>query len=146
MDRNKAKLLREKLDEVLKAFIGPELGVSATVGRGSFTESNLTFKIEIADLVGGVAVTKEASAFKVLAPLYGVKPEDLGRTFTFRGEQYELTGLNSRADKFPFKAKRVSDGRGFKFGEEIVKQGLGYAVKPSCGPTVHQSLEALLAS
>jgi|GEM_PF-1314809 len=128
MDREKVKALRDKMQEALDAFVGSDNGVVVKVGHASYTDSNVTFKVEVSEVVDGKAVTKEASAFKALASMYGLKPEDLGRRFAFRGGQYEVCGLNAKAGKFPICGKRVSDGKGFKFGEQTVALALGHAL------------------
>ena len=134
MDREKVKALRDKMQEALDAFVGSDNGVAVKVGAARFTDSSVTFKVDVSEIVNGKAVTKEADAFKAMASLYGLKPEDLGRRFAFRGEQYEVAGLNPKAAKFPICGKRVSDGKGFKFGERMVALALGHALQvPTAG-------------
>lgn len=70
---------------------------------------------------GGIVLSPEAEAFKVLAPTEGLKSDHLGQTFSTHGETYKVTGLNSRATKMPIQADRVSDGARFKFPVSMVK-------------------------
>jgi hypothetical protein len=145
MDREKVKALRDKMQEALDAFVGSDNGVVVKVGHASFSDSSVTFKVDVSEIVNGQVVTKEASAFKAMACLYGLKPEDLGRTFAFRGEKYTVSGLNPKAAKYPICGKRVSDGKGFKFGERMVAVALGYAPKPGFTTSLADSAEAEVA-
>jgi hypothetical protein len=59
--------------------------------------------------------------FDVCAPRFGLKPEDFGRTFSFRGSDYRVTGIAPRGASYPVLAERVRDGRGFKFPASAVR-------------------------
>lgn len=78
-------------------------------------------------------LTGRPKNFRSLAPIYGLKPEDLGRTFAvshgWRGgsTQYKITGISGWKSKYPIIAER-SDGRKFRFPLDTVKiatQSLG---------------------
>src|SRR5690349_20817447 len=87
-DRATVKALRDSLDTALKT-IETQFGISVNVGSASFTPENVTFKVGLA-VVGtsGQVMTREASAFKQSAILYGLKPENLFQTFTdYSGEE-----------------------------------------------------------
>jgi hypothetical protein len=114
---NKAlcRTLRNVVEETLQE-VAKEHGISIKVGSGSFSDVNFNFKVE-ASVIGkdGVALSKEAESFKMLAKAYNLEPTDLHREFTFRGDIYKIKGLSSRSDKFPILATKVSDGKTFKF-------------------------------
>lgn len=62
--------------------------------------------------------------FKRWAETYGLKPEWFGQTFTSRGTDYRIVGINTRAPKFPVQVERVHDGRSFKFTAAGVSIGM----------------------
>ena len=125
-DRETAKEFRTPLqaalDEVAKKF-----GVVISVGNCSFTAINMSYKIEIAAVnADGKVELKEAASFRQMAPLLGMKAEDLGRTFVLNGSTYTLLGYCSRRPKFAMLVEK--SGKQMLLTTEAVKKGLGYAV------------------
>ena len=102
--------------------VGKELGISLKAGSCSYTPSNFTFKLE-GSLIGddGIAVTKGAGAFKLLAHSYGLKAEHLHKEFKDDGDTYRIVGLNPKARKFPIQARRISDGAIYKFPIDTIR-------------------------
>jgi len=120
MDRAKCRVVREKIDAAL-AKLGEELGLSIkTVGGGTFSSTNLTLKIEAAELGdGGVVMSKEAEAFKLFAPMRGLPAAVLGMTFKQGGKTFTVRGWNAKAHRMPIMCDG-DDGRGYKFPVETV--------------------------
>ena len=54
----------------------------------------------------------------------GLKPEHLDATFACRGETYRIMGLAPSRRRYPVIAKRVRDGKAFKFGADTVVHAL----------------------
>ena len=129
MDRNKVRELSSIISSILaeasdklKAY-----GVVAEVGSGSFTDSNVTFKVNVSEVgENGEAKSREAESFKTNASLYGLDPSDLGKTFVDRGNNYTVLGLAPRRSKYPVLAVR-GDGKKFKFRVETVRLALQLA-------------------
>lgn len=130
------KFLKTFNADAMKALerVAAEHGVRITQAPGRFARdgSNATIKFELAAITtSGEVLSKDAQAFKTHAERYGLSPDDLGGTFTHQGEQFRIVGLRTRRPKFPISAERVSDGRGFKFPEnvlrnaEITRKGVG---------------------
>ena len=96
-----------------------QLGISIELGRGTFTDENVTFKLNLSTINdAGDVMTREASEFQLLATMYGLRPENLFQTFTHRdGDQYKIVGMKSRSPKFPILVKRMKDNQKFKFSE-----------------------------
>jgi hypothetical protein len=109
--------------EAALASVAKNYGISITYKGGRYTGTNATIKFEIAapDAVTGEILSAEAQEFKSLGHVFGFQPEDLGSKFTVRGTVYKITGLKSSRPKYPISAIRVSDGKGFKFPEGVVK-------------------------
>jgi hypothetical protein len=112
---------RTHIDKAL-IEVGKELGISLKTGNCRYSSDNFTFKLE-GSLIGddGIAVTKEAGAFKLLAHSYGLKAEHLHREFKQGGDTYKIVGLNHKARKFPIQAQRISDGATYKFPVDTVR-------------------------
>jgi len=50
----------------------------------------------------------------------GLASEDFGREFSTGSETFRITGIEPRRPKYPIKAERLTDRRGFKFSPENV--------------------------
>lgn len=126
-DRNTVRLFGEELQNALKG-LAEKYGVSIKSAGATFARDggNVTYKVAVAVIgEGGVAETKERSAFIQLAVMYGLQPTDLGKTFVHVGETVEITGLAPKSRKFPILGKK--GGKTYKFPVEAVKAGLAKA-------------------
>lgn len=117
------------LDARIKAALGPlaeEFGVQIKIGGGSYLGGSYKPKFEIAAIAAdGIAMTPEAEAFRQCATMLGLKPDDLGRTFTTAGRKtMKITGYRPRAHKHPVLAVCVEDGKTYVFGLDTVKAKL----------------------
>jgi hypothetical protein len=100
------------------------VGFKLKLGNATYGGDCVTFKLECGRLgADGGAASKEAQDFKSAASYYGLSPDDLGKTFSWQGASYTITGLRRRARRAPILASR-SDGRLFKFGADAVRFGL----------------------
>jgi hypothetical protein len=116
--------IRTLSDEVIEELKELANSYNLQVGyRGaSFSPTNVTIKVEFATICSdGQAKTKEVSDFEFAACRYGLKPTDIGRKFVgSNGETYKLTGLSTRAHRYPLHAIRIRDGKRFKFPPSLV--------------------------
>jgi hypothetical protein len=119
-DRDFVKVIRDKINSNLQS-LAEELGVSIDVGNASFTENNIRFKLEVAKVSNGTAITPEVEQWKKYAKMFGLDPAAFGKTFTYGGNQFRIAGLATRRGKFPVLADRVPDGKKFKFPIEVAK-------------------------
>ena len=111
IDRTFMKMSRAKIDDALKD-LGDELGVVFQTGNGSYDGSTGHFKLEIKTIgENGEAVNPNAKTFQTYARMYGLSPDDLGRQFTSRGKTFEITGLNTRARRFPIQANALKTAK-----------------------------------
>jgi len=127
MDRQKAKNLRVALQSILDEAKDKieALGVSATLGNASYSDSNCTFKLELADVgADGVAQTKEISDFQNNAVFYDLKADDLGKEFYSNGSRFKITGCKPRSRKYPILGANTRTGKIYKFTPLSVKMGL----------------------
>lgn len=120
IDRNLIEKVRDDIRPFLEP-IGEKHGINLELGRCSYSSGNFTLKLE-GSLVGddGVVLTKEAEDFKKYAHWHGLVPEDLGKTFVHTHVVYTITGLKTRAKKYPITA-RASNGKEYKFAAGSVR-------------------------
>ena len=118
--RELVKEIREKINTNLQS-LSKELGMSIDVGNASFTENNIRFKLEVAKVSNGTAVTQEVEQWNQYARMYGLDSTALGKIFTYGGKQFKITGLSTRRGRFPILADRVPDGKKFKFPLEVAQ-------------------------
>lgn len=124
LNRAKMKEIREQVNAAL-IEVGLKLGVNLSLGTGSFGDTEGHFKLKILSLVaGGVVENPERKSWSVFCKQYGLHVDDLDKVFVVNGTQYRIEGVKPSRSKFPISAKRVSDGRGFKFPAESVLIGL----------------------
>ena len=116
IDRKTITSLRAQI-EVRLAQLGEDLGMEFTLGKGTYSDegfghfSKLSIKV-----IGGTS--EEELNFMSMAHLYGMEASDFGMEFTQRSDTYTLCGLKPQNRKFPFLAKKASDGKVYKFTED----------------------------
>jgi len=124
-DRNILRTIRPIIAKHLEAAaaeISEVLGekFDIEVGNARYCKHNASLKTEVSTVTAdGRVNSKEVENFKRYARSLGLNADDLGKTFTSRGRQFTITGLNIRARTYPIEAKR-DDGKGFKFGAATV--------------------------
>ena len=133
IDGNVCRDIRKAVQDAL-ASVEAEFGVDIIWGSISYDpESNLrgklTVKIKGTDGSPLPTITKvmtpAAMTFQAVAKRYGLDPNHLWAEITIRGKRYMIVGLNPRRHRYPISAKRLPDGRGFKFPVRDIKQALG---------------------
>ena len=101
------------------------LGVQAMDLRWNF-EFGVRVSIPLPD---GSTLDPERLLFEALAEEYGLSPDDFGREFSTGQEWFRVAGINPRRPKYPISAKRLVDGKGFKFTAANVAMLLKVAMK-----------------
>jgi hypothetical protein len=101
------------------------LGVQAMDLRWNF-EFGVRVSIPLPD---GSTLDPERLLFEALAEEYGLSPDDFGREFSTGQEWFRVAGINPRRPKYPISAKRLVDGKGYKFTAENVAMLLKVAMK-----------------
>lgn len=108
------KKIRVALNMALED-IGKDLGLTITVGNGSYDDSSVTFKTEC--VLAGVDKAKEE--FERDCRYFHIKPEAYGTSFTYGGKWYTLVGLKTNRPKYPVLAKR--DGNNYKLPRKAIE-------------------------
>ena len=125
MNRTKAKIVTKDINEALVS-VGRKHNLVLTVDGGTtYSSDSISMRIkgyEPDDT--GTIETDEMKEFKFLSKLYGLKPDDLGREFEYKGRQYKITGLKARRKKFPISVVETETNRMWKFPASIVTKAL----------------------
>jgi hypothetical protein len=123
-DKTNLRSMQIPIELALQA-IETEFGISVKLGNARFTPDNATFKLELSTLnANGQAVTKEANDLKTYGTLYGLPANALGQTFIEYGKKFEITGLRTKASRYPVLVKRVIGGKVFCYPAERVANAL----------------------
>lgn len=125
-DKATLRKIRETINAALVEALAP-LELSAAVASIRFDEGGAHAKmtLEVSQIgAGSMAEKHEADAFRMLAKVYGLEPDDLGRMVTISGRQMEIVGLRHRAQKRPIVCRGL-DGKGFIVPEARVALALG---------------------
>jgi hypothetical protein len=121
-DKTAVITLRAEIEQALQT-VAAKHGIAIKAGNASYSGTNVQIKLEMSVKdASGVTQTKEVSDFKLLAARYGLKPEDLGRTFTVRGKTFTLAGIDRKSFKYPILA--TSNGKMMKLQIADVKLAL----------------------
>ena len=114
-NRTNIKALRADIDAALAA-VEKQHGVSFKLGNIRFTDNDFRCKLECfsASDNSGNAVNVDKQNFESKAFLVGVKTTSFGKTFTSRGRKFTITGINTRANKYPIQAS-TANGKRYKF-------------------------------
>ena len=82
--------------------------------------ANITFTASVIS-ESGMVMTPEVEAFKQLAELFNLKPEDLNKKFKTNGEIFQIVGLKSASRKMPILCLNLNNKKQYKFGSDTVK-------------------------
>jgi hypothetical protein len=94
-------------------------GVRVEITGGTFSPADVTYRLTLA--VEGKKQEQDAK----YAKMFGYA--EIGTKFTCNGETFEVDSYAPSRPKFPIIAKRVPDGKRFKFTPEAVNRGI---IKP----------------
>lgn len=120
--RTQAKKIDARVLELLRP-LEKELGLKITFKGGILRGSNSAIlKYAFTELdSNGEAKGPEADDFTRYATEYGLKPEDLHRTFKYKGKTLKIVGLNLRAKSHPIIAEYLDTRKKIKFPEAYIK-------------------------
>ena len=93
----------------------------------SYEEDRFHFKTEV---VNADAESQELKDFKQFAESFGLKPEDLGATFVFRHETFEILGLKPKSPKFNLLCKSMSTDKKILFRARTIAHKLHPELPP----------------
>jgi hypothetical protein len=117
--------IRNDIDAALAA-VEAKHNIKFNTGRITFEPGvNFRCKLEAVSTADstGKAVNPDKKNFESKAFLVGVKKTSFGKSFRVRGVNYTITGLNTRAKKYPIKAVR-GNGQQYKFPVDMLPKNL----------------------
>ena len=121
MEKKDLQIIRQYIDQHLGQAaeqLAEEHGIHIAAASRNITydDRGCSIKVDVCDVVDGVAQTTEARDFAAHAHYWGLKPEHLGAEFEADlGKRFKLIGLKPRSPKFPLLAKSLADGKVYKF-------------------------------
>ncbi len=121
LTREQFKAFRKDFEDAVVAL---EQKYSFTLRLGKITYSDTEFRTPLTATKVIEGKTPEQVQFEEHAALFGLKPEDFGKTFTVDGKEYRLIGLRPSAPAWPVIGRRA-DGKPFKFKGAVLKQIIG---------------------
>jgi hypothetical protein len=134
-DRTNLRLIADDIKAAL-APIAAKWGITLDYKGARFSSDNAVFKMEGATIgVTGVANTRERDNFKLYASMYGLKDTDLDREITYGSKKYKIIGLNTRRQKYPIVAIRLTDNKPILLTCEMVKMALLQQTSVQLNPT-----------
>lgn len=114
-NRANLKTIRNDISAALAA-VEAKHGVSFNFNNIRFSDNDFrtTLNCVSASDSNGNAVNIDKVNFEAKAFLVGVDKTAFGKTFTSNGRKFTITGLNTRAKKYPIQAE-TAQGKRFKF-------------------------------
>ena len=123
-DKVNIKMICSEIDEAVQS-VAEKYGIKLERGNASYRTNNFVLKINGSVLTDtGQAMTREASDFQKMAPLFGLSADDLGKEFVANGKRFVITGLKPRSPKYPILAAEVGTGTTYKFQVDTVVRRL----------------------
>lgn len=122
--RSNLTVIRADIESAL-ATVEKQHGVSFKFGRLTFTDNEFGGKLQCfsASDSKGNAVNIDKQNFESKAWMVGVDKSAFGKTFRSNGRKFTITGLNTRAKKYPIQASTVG-GKRYKFSVSQLPQNL----------------------
>jgi len=117
MDRASVKFLAAAVEKALQQ-VADEFGVTYTYKGGNFDPSTGTFAPKSEFSLPDSA----RRAFERDAYYFGLTADHFGSTFISNGREFRVTGINTRAPKYPIKATCLLDGKPYKFPASVVSK------------------------
>lgn len=115
MDKQKTKDLRGSIYAAIKPLEN-EHDVVFNIGNVTYGDSSCKFKMEVLDnLSDGKGVDFMELAFKAGCHLFGLTPEDYGKSFHTNGQTFTISGLKPKSRKYPIIATCTGNGKHYKF-------------------------------
>ncbi len=124
-DKPALRRFKDDFEKSVSAF-AKKSGVVIKLGAARFNDSSVTYKLEVIIASDGDMSAEEAMGRKSLdleGVFFGLTGKDYGRTWkSWDGDTYRLTGIKSSRPKYPVSGVNMRTGKGFKFGDDIIKK------------------------
>jgi len=121
IDQTSAKEIRTIMEAAF-AKIAESTGVHIALGRISYDPRGFTAKTT--GVVGASKADAQRQSFEKDCYKVGLKSSDFGREIMISGTKMAITGVNTRAYRFPVSVTEVSTKKKFKISRTMVKAAL----------------------
>ena len=111
--------------EAAFAAVARKHNIEIHLGSGSFSPAQLSVKLVCRTKNTDVANTAMAFTLRSL----GLPVNAIGRSFSYKGDLYEIKGINTRKRRYPVETRRASDGTIMNFGQATAARYLGTSVE-----------------
>ncbi len=115
-DKSNLKVVRGLINAALTDALAQH-GLTATIGNITYSDADFKCKLTVSCGSNEDAAKRE---FEKNAFLFGLKPDDYGRDFSFNGKMFKLVAIKPRSTKYPL-VGIDSAGKRYKFPEHAVK-------------------------
>ena len=118
-----ADALHATLRDALKV-VEAKHGIAITVGSMKYCTENCVIEVECATRRDdGEILTREALAYRDMAPTHGLDPKFLFQYFTAHdGKRFKLVGFNRKSRGNPF-VILADDGTAYSASEDLIRDG-----------------------
>lgn len=116
------KRLRELINQAL-APICDDNGITLEIGTIRYAQDGSTATMRLTALAGTGADAARID-YDRHCKCYGLERDNYGDVFTFKDEDFAISGISPRSPKFPILAKNVRTGVTFKFRDVDVIRAL----------------------
>ena len=128
MDRKTIRILSEEVMELLNDSYSDYFDIE--YGGGRYSDTKATLKLVFYDKESGGKIQDKKNNWDENCHLFGMKKNDFAKEFISGNDMFIITGLNTRARRYPIKATRKSDNKRFKFPARYVKECLAIGIHP----------------
>jgi len=115
------KLIRADIDAAVESVCKKYGLASMRAANASYTSN--TFSIKVEGVLSAEAKTEEAiSQSNQYARMLGLPENIVGKKFNTQGHEFTVERIDIGKPKFPIIAKRINDGKMFKFTTDVVSK------------------------
>lgn len=107
-DRASVKELRGAIKDAL-ASVEASYGITFEFNTIRFSDRDFSTRLQAR--VGSDVKDHAKADWDATCGLFGLKPEDFGRTFTYAGNTYKVAGIKPRSKKYPIIAENAAGTR-----------------------------------
>lgn len=105
-DASSVQVMRKAIEVALEP-LGKQFGMEFSVGNIKYTAAKLNADVSC---VIGAKEDYDKTTFEKLCSRFGLKPHHYNQEFEYAGKKYRVIGFNTKAPKYPIKAKDSSGG------------------------------------
>ena len=117
MDRASVKMLATAVEQAMKQ-VADDFGVTFAYKGGTYDPATGVFTPK-----GQFSLPDSGRrAFERDAYQFGLTADQFGATFVSNGQEFRVTGINTRAPKYPIKATCLLSGKPYKFPASVVSK------------------------